>query len=362
MATVGLCMIVRDEAPVIGRCLDSVAALIDHWTVVDTGSADMTPALVEGGMPERTGRLYHSAWVDFATNRSEALALARPHADYTLVMDADDVLRVPEGWTWPELTADSYALDIVDVGTTYRRPALVRNALAWRYRGVLHEFLDCEGAGPAVHLPGPAILRGHDGARRRDPDTYRRDAAVLERALADEADPMLRTRYAFYLAQSLRDAGEIERAIGAYLRRAAMGGWAEEVYVSLLWAGRLAERAGRPLIEASGYFRSAFEACPHRAEALHDGARVARLAGDHAIAFGLAEAAAALPLPADGLFVEPAVYGYAALDELAVAAWWTGRYRQSLDAGLRALQGGVPEAERPRVLGNMRHALERLPA
>ena len=35
--TVGLCMIVKNEAPVIRRCLDSVRPIIDHWVIVTPG-------------------------------------------------------------------------------------------------------------------------------------------------------------------------------------------------------------------------------------------------------------------------------------------------------------------------------------
>ena len=44
--TLGLCMIVRNEAPVIGRCLDSERPEIDGWLIVDTGSNDGTQDLV----------------------------------------------------------------------------------------------------------------------------------------------------------------------------------------------------------------------------------------------------------------------------------------------------------------------------
>ena len=37
MKTIGLCMIVKDEAAVIERCLDSVRPLIDFVVVEDTG-------------------------------------------------------------------------------------------------------------------------------------------------------------------------------------------------------------------------------------------------------------------------------------------------------------------------------------
>lgn len=36
--TISLCMIVRNEEPVIGRCLDSAQDIADEIIVVDTGS------------------------------------------------------------------------------------------------------------------------------------------------------------------------------------------------------------------------------------------------------------------------------------------------------------------------------------
>ena len=42
MDTISLCMIVRDEEPVLIRCLESAAGLYDELVIVDTGSADRT--------------------------------------------------------------------------------------------------------------------------------------------------------------------------------------------------------------------------------------------------------------------------------------------------------------------------------
>ena len=43
-----LSMIVRNEAPVIRRCLASVLPIIDYWAIVDTGSTDGTQGLITG--------------------------------------------------------------------------------------------------------------------------------------------------------------------------------------------------------------------------------------------------------------------------------------------------------------------------
>ncbi len=101
-----LCMIVKDEAPVIRRCLGSVRPLMDAWLVVDTGSTDGTQAIARETLADLPGALVEGPWVDFAHNRSEALALARPRADYTFVIDADDELLIPPGFVLPSLDAD----------------------------------------------------------------------------------------------------------------------------------------------------------------------------------------------------------------------------------------------------------------
>lgn len=359
--TLCLNMIVKNEAPVIRRCLESVLPLIDHWVIVDTGSTDGTQDIVRAFFAERglPGSLHERPWRDFAHNRSEALTLARPHGDYTLIVDADDTFDVPDGFKVPELTADSYVVDITDVGVLYQRPQLVRNALPWRYRGVLHEFLTCDGAGAAGHFP-VVMRRNHDGARRRDPETYRRDAALLETALAGETDPFLRSRYTFYLAQSYRDCGEREKAIPLYLARADMGFWEHEVYVALYQAGKLMEALGRPDQEIIDVHARAADFLGTRAEALHAAARWCRLHGRHAEGHAFARRGLGLTPPRDGLFVEAWIYEYGLLDELSGNAFGIGHYRDSLDASLLLLAGGKTP-DRDRIMVNAQLALKNLP-
>ena len=42
MATVSLCMIVKNEAHVLRRCLDSIKDCVDEMIILDTGSNDET--------------------------------------------------------------------------------------------------------------------------------------------------------------------------------------------------------------------------------------------------------------------------------------------------------------------------------
>lgn len=356
-------MIVKNEAPVISRCLQSVRPLIDHWLIVDTGSTDGTQDIVRRQLADLPGELLERPWVDFGHNRSEALALARPHAAYSLVIDADDELLVPPEFARPALEADSYIVDIEDAGLAYQRPQLVNNTLAWRYVGVLHEFLTCPDARTTGHFP-LAMRRNHDGRRRRDPRTYEKDAEVLERALNAETDPFLVARYTFYLAQSYRDCGNTTAALAAYLRRADLNFWNEEIFVSLVQAARLMEKLGRGVDDIVAIYERAMVVCPLRSEAAHGASRLCRLQGRHAQGYdvarrGLLQAAER----SGGLFIEPWIFDYGLLDEFAVNASWVGRYAESRDAcDLVLSRDSLPAPDRERVASNLRFVEERIAA
>ncbi len=96
--TLCLCMIVKNEAAIIERCLRSVRPLLSTWVIVDTGSTDGTQDIIRRFFADLPGELHEKSWKNFSENRSEAMQLARGKADYTLVMDADDELSVPPGW------------------------------------------------------------------------------------------------------------------------------------------------------------------------------------------------------------------------------------------------------------------------
>ena len=47
MIKISLCMIVKNEAAILSRCLDSVCDLMDEIIIVDTGSTDDTKAVAK---------------------------------------------------------------------------------------------------------------------------------------------------------------------------------------------------------------------------------------------------------------------------------------------------------------------------
>jgi glycosyltransferase involved in cell wall biosynthesis len=362
--TICLNMIVKNEAHVVRRCLDSVLPFIDHWVIVDTGSSDGTQEVIREYLQDLPGELHERPWRDFGTNRSEALDLTKGKADYNLIIDADDVLDTVPGHAIPlEFKDDAYAFDIVDGGVVYSRTQLVRSALPWRYAGILHEFVTCDAAKPAVPLPALRMLRNHDGARQKDPETYRRDAALLEHALQTETDPVLIARYRFYLAQSYYDCQQWEEALANYRQRATLGYWREEVFVSLYRAAQIMDRLKSPRRDVIAAYLRAVQAQPGRAEALHALSRFCRLSGLYSDGLHYAVQALRIKQPTEGLYVEPWVYDVGVLDEYAANAYWCGQYWDSLDANLAILATGkLPLKNVQRTAANLKHARDKLSA
>ena len=67
MISISLCMIVRNEEEVIGRCLESVKDIVDEINIVDTGSTDNTKQVVA----QYTDRIFDFKWIHhFAAARN----------------------------------------------------------------------------------------------------------------------------------------------------------------------------------------------------------------------------------------------------------------------------------------------------
>ena len=93
-------MIVKNESHIIHEVLESTLPVIDTYCIIDTGSSDNTIQIIYNFYKKAgvDGVVYERPWIDFATNRTEALHLCDGRMDYALMMDADDVfIAPPEG-------------------------------------------------------------------------------------------------------------------------------------------------------------------------------------------------------------------------------------------------------------------------
>jgi len=315
-------MIVKNEAPVIRRCLDSLRDLISAWVIVDTGSTDGTQDIVREHLKSLPGELFERPWVNFAHNRTEALRLCRQRADYLLIIDADEILSFDPGFEMPHLDKHAYHFRIESGGISYFKTQLVDNSLEWCFKSVVHEYIFSAQATTEGTLEGVKTLRFSDGARARDPQTYRKDALLLEQALLEEPD---NARSVFYLAQSYRDANELDLAIRRYRHRVEMGGWLEEVWYSLYQIAEIKNRRGDSWPEVMQAYLDAYQAKPDRAGPLYQIGIHYQHLGQFHLASLFFRQAMQIPYPRqDRLFVEKAIYTCLLPLEYAVAAYYVG--------------------------------------
>lgn len=196
-----LCMIVRNEAQNLPRCLDSVRSLAPEIVIVDTGSTDATPRIAAA-----SGALllpFDFSFVDFAAARNHGLARATGRC--ILVLDADEtldpatasmlepLLDAPAG-TGYYLERHNHAFDAATSSTTTKIDHAVRlfpNRPEFRYRGRVHETVDASILAAGGRLVTTAIRIRHNFAV--DPASRRRRnhwyiAILREEIAANPAD------------------------------------------------------------------------------------------------------------------------------------------------------------------------------
>lgn len=318
--TICLCMIVRNEAEVIGRLGASLEGLIDSWVICDTGSTDGTPEVVSKVFGHLPGALYRDEWRDFGTNRTLMLERARGKADYLLILDADQSIRVTRQLRL--LTADAYSL-LVDEPIAHWVPRLVRGDLPWRYVGAVHEYLTTDQPFQTENLSGLVVEHHADGGNRSD--KAERELSLLEADLAKEPD---NPRTIFYLAQAHREMGHDDEAIELYRRRIELGGWDEEVFYAMFRRAELVSR--RDWDRGVALLLEAWSYRPTRVEPLYTLVRGLRARNQYRLAEMFAARAMPARMPEDVLFVHREPYDWGIVYEWSEAAFWSGNVEGAL--------------------------------
>ena len=141
------------------------------------------------------------------------------------------------------------------------------------------------------------------------------------------------------------------------LRRSPINQWRQDIFVSLLNIARLKEAFGYSKDEILEAYTEATEVLPTRAEALHGAARFCRINGIQQQGYEFAAMGLRITPQPSVSASEKWIYDYGLLDELAVNAYWAGRYRECADACDRLLaEDKLPANQRDRVLENKKVA------
>ena len=236
-----LTMIVRNESKNMVRLFESIKSIIDMISIVDTGSTDNTIEVINnwGTKNSIPTTVHQEPFKNFAYNRTHSVTMAKetyPEADYFLLSDADFVWKIDVGRKFDKvlLTADKYLLTQFNKSLNYHNIRLLSAKLDWECVGRTHEYWRVKGKRDNVRsgtLTTLEIDDREDGGCKQN--KFERDEKLLREGLSDpDEEPGLKTRYKFYLGQTLSDVGRFEESTKWYQARIDDGGWAEEVYYS----------------------------------------------------------------------------------------------------------------------------------
>ena len=211
-----LCMIVKNEADVLARCLNSVASCVDEIVIADTGSTDDTRSIAR----QYTRHVFDEPWRDdFAAARNASFA--RATGDYLLWMDADDVL-LPEDRTRLTALRDKLPQEEPDLvfakyrfgSLCYLRERIVRRTSGFMWTGRVHECI----------VPRGKILHADFGVQHL-PRKKKDAARNLRIYRLWQAETTLHGRDLFYYGRELYYNGLYTEAV-AVLREMLNGeGW-----------------------------------------------------------------------------------------------------------------------------------------
>ncbi|WP_067850375.1 glycosyltransferase family 2 protein [Alicyclobacillus mali (ex Roth et al. 2021)] len=208
------CMIVKDEAHVIKRCLESLRDVADEVVIVDTGSTDATREIAESF----GAKVYEFVWTgDFSAARN--MALEHACGDYVLVIDADEFLPKDDGLRLRQAVergeADAFTVDIINYLGSVRR--FIRSPgvrvvrvfrRGFRYRGIIHEQILHDLVEAGAHIEMLDVELHHLGYLEefiKLKNKSERNIQLLEKELADHPEDL------FHVTNLMAEYGRLGR-------------------------------------------------------------------------------------------------------------------------------------------------------
>ena len=317
--TICLNMIVKNESKIITRLLTTVLPIIDTYCICDTGSTDMTKEIIKEFFDMRCidGKIIEEPFKNFGHNRTVALNAAKDMADYLLFLDADMKLVIDPEFDKSKLTADVYTFAQGSNTFNYFNVRLIKTSLNFRCIGSTHEYYDITGSRKEEQLRTIKINDIGDGGCKED--KFTRDIRLLEEDLKE--NPKNERTY-FYLANSYKNAGNLEKAIENYKKRIAIGGWIEENWYSRLELGKCYMKTGKEA-EAIKTWLEAYGYHPKRAENVYEIVKHYRIKGQQQLSYIFYKLAKEIPYPSDNvLFIHKDVYNYLLDYEFSIIAYY----------------------------------------
>jgi len=352
---IALLMMVKNESKRIHVSLNSVLGVVDSVVIYDTGSEDNTIEIIEEFCSKHNLplRLKKGEFVDFSTSRNVSISFAEEfeEIDWLLLLDCNDELQ--EGHllkgacqTLLHKEPDKTAFHLCQVWKSgaidkYWNTRLIRSRTGWKYKGVVHEFLEntVDKTRYAHRLTGPILFQDRTKDDNKSMKRFSRDKILLEKEYEKNPDD---TRTIFYLAQTLGCLQMFKEAYDLYLKRATYENYPEERFQAYFRAAKIADNIFNDPWEKclSMYLRS-YEVL-ERAEPLVKISEHYKDTKEWRLSYTFAKAACELEYPHNAiLFVDKSVYDYTRWHLLGIVSFYCKRYIEGRIGCLKAIEQGV---------------------
>ena len=334
-------MIVKNESRVIIRLLESVVKIIDEYCICDTGSTDNTIFLITEFFKRHNipGKIVEEPFQDFGYNRSFAMKAAAelPNMDYLLLLDADMILT--GSYLKPEnikqfkqgLTKDYYHICQGSETYFYKNVRIVKNYRDFSYWGVTHEYVKTPEGAHCGSFTNDTLFIDDIGDGGAKSDKSERDIRLLTKGLEENPN---NDRYTFYLANSLKDAGQYEKAIETYRNRIKIGGWVEEVWYSYYNIGKCYVSLGQ-MEKAICVWMEGYDYYPKRLEAIYEIVKYYREKGKNKLAYiyyNIADKSRSKwGASSDYLFLQKDIYDYKLDYEMTIVGYYVNEDNYNLN-------------------------------
>lgn len=254
MITISLCMIVKNEEQVLGRCLKAAGSFADEIIIVDTGSCDRTKEIGR----EYGGKVYDFAWRDdFAAARNEAFSKA--NMDYCMWLDADDVVTEENQEKIKKLKQElepdtdvvmmKYSIAEDSDGKSlfsYYRERLVKNGRGFYWEGRVHEAIAPWGK---IIYSDIVISHKKEGVGSGD-----RNLKIYEKMI--EEGESLSGRSLFYYGRELLSHNRYEEAVQVMEEFLEGDGWRENKIEACLNLAECFRMLGKEKESVQALFKS----------------------------------------------------------------------------------------------------------
>lgn len=348
MPTLAISQIVKNEAHVIERMLNSVKPIIDCGVFVDTGSTDNTIEVIKkwGEANNIPMYVYERPFDNFENSRNYAMEMVKDKADYAFWLDADEVLQIDPSFKKSNLNKDLFMFNTFIGSMKYTRNECWNTKKPFKWYGPVHEFIVCDDRNITSGLmEGLSVNVFMDGGSWKSniADKYKKHAAILE----DYIDNKDRNpRWIFYTAQSYHDSASLpdnkaenderlRRALKYYRERVArLDGYEEERFYSQYRIGVIMRNLEMPWPEAHSELLKAYSMEPLRAEPIKAIADYYLMIGDWNMAYLYTKFLKVNfhnknPYPQKLLFVDESLYMWRILEAHSAACFYTNRKEEA---------------------------------